>query len=64
VAGGIAGRILSRLSNGIFLEAFRDKGRYREPLSSMPLHVVTNPQVGLAGAVAAAARLASRPSST
>jgi glucokinase len=57
VAGGIAAKILPRLKRGDFLEAFRDKGRYREALSAFPLHVVTNPQVGLAGSVAVAARM-------
>lgn len=64
VAGGVATHVLPRLKNGIFLEAFRAKGRYRDVLGSVPLHVVTNPTVGLAGAVAAAQRLLSRPSST
>jgi glucokinase len=59
VAGGIVARILPKVGNGQLLEGFRDKGRYRDALAAMPLHVVTNPQVGLAGSVAAAARLAS-----
>lgn len=58
VSGGIVAHILPRFANGVFVEGFRDKGRYREALSSVPLHVVTNPTVGLAGAVAAARRLA------
>lgn len=58
VAGGIAGKVLPRLKRGDFLEAFRNKGRYREALSALPLHVVTNPQVGLAGSIAVALRLA------
>lgn len=57
VAGGIAAKILPRLQRGDFLRAFRDKGRYREALSAFPLHVLTNPRVGLAGSVAVAARL-------
>lgn len=60
VAGGIVAHILPRLADGMFVEGFRAKGRYREALSAMPLHVVTNPKVGLAGAVAAARRLAAR----
>jgi len=69
VAGGIAPRLRDRLTDGAFLQGFRNKGRYREALSNFPVHVVMDPQVGLAGAVAAAARLAqgqaaSRPSST
>jgi glucokinase len=57
VAGGIAGKILPRLTRGGFVEAFLNKGRYRAALSAFPLHVVTNPKVGLAGSVAAAMRL-------
>jgi glucokinase len=58
VAGGIAAKIAPKLSDGTFVEAFRNKGRYRELLSSIPLKVVMSPEVGLAGSVAAAARLA------
>jgi glucokinase len=64
VAGGIATHVLPRLRSGIFLEGFRAKGRYREALSVMPVHVVSKAQVGLAGAVAAAGRLLSPRSPT
>jgi len=58
IAGGIAAKILPKLKEASFLESFRNKGRYQEALSAMPLRVVTNPQMGLAGSVAAAVRLA------
>lgn len=58
LAGGIAPRIAERLKSGPFLTAFRDKGRMTELLSRIPVHVITNPNVGLLGAAAVAARLA------
>ena len=57
LAGGIAPRIVERLRDGPFLAAFRDKGRKAGFLSRVPIHVVLNPDVGLLGAAAAAARL-------
>jgi glucokinase len=58
LAGGIAPRIAERLKSGPFLAAFRDKGRMAELLSRIPVHVIVNPNVGLLGAAAVAARLA------
>jgi glucokinase len=57
IAGGIAPKILAKLEDGTFLRAFLDKGRYRELLQTMPVHVVLNPEVGLYGALSEAARL-------
>ena len=56
LAGGIAPRIVERLKSGPFLTAFRDKGRLSGLLSRIPLHVIMNPNVGLLGAAAVAAR--------
>ena len=58
LAGGIAPRITERLKGGEFLAAFRDKGRLSELVSRIPVHVITNPYVGLLGAAAVAARAA------
>jgi glucokinase len=55
VAGGVAARVLPRLRQSPFLEAFRDKGRMRPLLESMPVHVVTDPRLGLLGAAVCAA---------
>ncbi len=55
IAGGIAPKISAHLSNGRFLKAFLDKGRYAELLSRVPVHVVMNAEVGLIGAAAEAA---------
>jgi glucokinase len=59
LAGGIAPRILAKLEEGRFLRAFTAKGRFTELLRQMPVHVVTNTDVGILGAfVAARARAA------
>jgi len=50
VAGGIAAKITAAMQQGVFMRAFRDKGRYEGLLETLPLHIVTNPQVGLLGA--------------
>jgi len=50
VAGGIAAKIAATMQRGDFMRAFHDKGRYSGLLASLPLHIVTNPQVGLLGA--------------
>jgi glucokinase len=54
VAGGIAPKILAKLTDGRFRAAFVDKGRFRSLLESIPLHVITHPNVGLVGAAVAA----------
>lgn len=56
LAGGIAPKIIARLQQPDFLEAFRAKGRYRAWLSQLPVYVVMNPKVGLLGALLAASR--------
>ena len=59
IAGGIAPRIAGRLQDGTFVRAFANKGRFSDLLSSVPVHVVMNPQVGLLGAIQEATRLRS-----
>jgi glucokinase len=50
VGGGIAPKILSKLSEGSFLKAFMDKGRYSPLLSGIPVAVVLNDKTALLGA--------------
>jgi glucokinase len=57
IAGGIAPKILSALTDGAFIRAFLDKGRMRDPLATFPVYVVINERVGLLGAALAASRL-------
>jgi glucokinase len=56
IAGGIAPKIVSRLTDSRFLRAFRNKGKMSAYVEAIPVSVVMNPKVGLIGA----ARLASR----
>lgn len=56
IAGGIAGRILPKLTGPLFLAALRQKGRLSPVVARLPVHVVVNPDVGLLGAAAAARR--------
>jgi glucokinase len=58
VAGGIAPKILPAIQRGVFLEAFLAKGRMRPVLERIPVAVVVDSRVGLYGARALAARLA------
>jgi len=55
VAGGIAGKNLSLMKEGLFLQAFSHKGRVSPLLDKVPVHIVLNPQVGLIGAALRAA---------
>ena len=57
VAGGIAAKIAASIREGLFLRAFLDKGRFTGLLETLPLHIVTNPQIGLLGAGLAAQRM-------
>lgn len=50
IAGGIAAKNLSLMKDGIFLNAFKDKGRMVPLMERIPLNIVLNPQVGLLGA--------------
>lgn len=49
VAGGIAAKIAAQLQGGGFMRAYLDKGRFSGLLSTLPVAIVTNPQVGLLG---------------
>lgn len=56
IGGGIAPKILPKLREGGFLEAFRAKGRLGPFVSSIPVKVVLEPRTALLGAAAFAAR--------
>lgn len=58
VGGGIAPKILPKLTDGTFLRAFSAKGRFRELLSHVPLRVITNDKTALFGAGRVAAIIA------
>jgi glucokinase len=50
LAGGIARQIAHKLGDGSFVGAFTHKGRFSDLLRRYPLHIVTDPKVGLKGA--------------
>jgi len=50
VGGGIAPKILSKLQEPAFLEAFWDKGRYRKLMESIPVKIILNDRTALLGA--------------
>jgi len=54
IAGGVAMRLLPKLREGQFLAAFNRKGRMSPLLEATRVSVVTNPRVGLIGALHAA----------
>ncbi|MCU0292084.1 MAG: glucokinase [Thermoanaerobaculaceae bacterium] len=57
VVGGIAVKNLEKLTDGTFIRAFRRKGRLREVLERIPVHVALEPRVGLLGAARQALQL-------
>ncbi len=52
LGGGIPPRILKALQTETFLEHLRRKGRFRDLLTAMPVHVILNAQAALLGAAA------------
>jgi glucokinase len=60
LGGGIAPKILSRLREPIFLEAFTAKGRMRPLMEGIPVRVVLNENTALLGAARHAADLHER----
>ena len=54
LGGGIAPKILEKLSSPLFLEAFLSKGRFRPFLESLPVYVILNDKTALMGAGLAA----------
>lgn len=55
VGGGIAPKILAKLTEASFMQAFTAKGRMRSLLESVPVHVILNDQTALLGAARCAA---------
>ena len=51
IAGGIARQIAGKLKEGGFVRAFTDKGRFADLLRRYPVMLVTDPKVGLKGAL-------------
>jgi glucokinase len=57
IGGGIAPRIVARLTAGAFVAAFRDKGRLSTLMEAIPIRVALNPRAPLLGAARVAATL-------
>jgi glucokinase len=60
LGGGIAPKILPALRQGGFLDAFLDKGRFRDLLASVPVRVILDDRAALLGAARIARTLAER----
>jgi glucokinase len=50
IGGGVAPKILPILRNGLFMEAFRNKGVMSDLVARIPVKVILNPDAGLLGA--------------
>lgn len=50
LGGGIPPRLLSILENGLFMDAFRRKGRMSTLMENTPVYVILNPKTALMGA--------------
>ncbi|MEW6077910.1 MAG: glucokinase [Thermodesulfobacteriota bacterium] len=57
IGGGIAPRIIARLKEPVFMNAFTAKGRMKPLLQSMPVRVILNPKAALLGSARYAARM-------
>ena len=60
LAGGIPRRVLPKLTDGRFLQAFVKKGRFEEMMSTLPVHVVMTDAALLGAAQYGLDRLAER----
>ena len=54
LGGGIVPRILPILEKSNFMKAFTDKGRFKDLLSKIPVHVILNDKAALLGAASSA----------
>jgi glucokinase len=59
VGGGIAPKLIKKLQDGIFMQGFTNKGRYKRLMSNIPVKVVMNQHAALLGAASVAASFAS-----
>jgi len=50
VGGGIAPKIVDALSDGLFISAFLNKGRFKPLLSNIPVKIILEPKTALLGA--------------
>jgi glucokinase len=57
LGGGIAPQILPKLTEGLFMEAFLDKGRFHSLLERIPVRVILKTETAMLGAAYYAARI-------
>jgi len=50
IGGGIAPKIISKLKDGTFMQAFTEKGRMRSVMEAIPVRVILNDETALLGA--------------
>jgi glucokinase len=50
IGGGIAPKIREKLLDGEFMRAFADKGRFKELMRSIPVHIILDDKAALRGA--------------
>ena len=50
IGGGIAPKIIEKLKDGSFINAFKDKGRMSSLVASVPVHVILDDKTALYGA--------------
>lgn len=55
IGGGIAPKILKKLEDGVFMQAFVDKGRFSALMSKIPVRVILNSELPLFGSARVAA---------
>jgi len=60
IAGGIAAKILDFMTQEHFIKAFNNKSKMKTLLTSIPVHVITNANVGVLGASLIASYKASK----
>jgi glucokinase len=56
LGGGIAPKIIAKLKEPVFMNAFTAKGRMKHLLQTFPVHVIVNPKAALFGAACYAMR--------
>jgi glucokinase len=61
VGGGIVTKLLPKVTSGLFMEAFRNAGRFEPLMTDTPVRLILNPKASLLGAAEAALDLALDP---
>jgi glucokinase len=57
IGGGIVIKLLPKMNSETFLRSFREKGRYENFMSEIPIYIILNPKASLRGAAEAAFEL-------